>query len=211
MFDSEIMLLAPGSVTTALATDSMNRTIEPGGQLLFSFLANKGTGAPCCCLHPLLLPWLALPCTAAGCRRKLCSMACWWCRAPATAAAAMQPVSHTAKSCALRPHPFHPSAGELNASNPYNVGAIQGVTFNNLRCSMVMAAPQPQAPPALPPAAEAAAQPTDLQIEYTPIECEWGEVVMCFSWQSVPACCKVQPPASMHVRAAVVPCNIMLS
>ncbi len=69
--------------------------------------------------------------------------------------------------------PPNPSAGELNASNPYNVGAIQGVTFNNLRCSMVMAAPQPQAPPALPPAAEAAAQPTDLQIEYTPIECEW--------------------------------------
>lgn len=64
MFDSEIMLLAPGSVTTALATDSMNRTIEPGGQLLFSFLANKGTGAPCFASAAAPLACVALQGTA---------------------------------------------------------------------------------------------------------------------------------------------------
>ena len=34
----------PDSVTTALASDSVNRTIEPGGEVLFSFLGNKGAG-----------------------------------------------------------------------------------------------------------------------------------------------------------------------
>lgn len=72
---------------------------------------------------------------------------------------------------AASPITSHRTAGQLNASNPYNVGAIQSVTFNNLRCNMVTAAPPPQAAPALPPAAEQVAEPTDLQIEYTPIEC----------------------------------------
>jgi hypothetical protein len=54
------------------------------------------------------------------------------------------------------------------------VGAIQNVAFNNLRCTMVTPT-QPQAPTGgLAPAPEQpalrATQPTDVQIEYTPIE-----------------------------------------
>lgn len=83
----------------------------------------------------------------------------------------MPPRTNPAPARYISCSPPRPPAGELNASNPYNVGALQSVTFNNLRCNMVMAAPPPQAP-APAPAAEAVAVPTDLQIEYTPIECE---------------------------------------
>ena len=72
------------------------------------------------------------------------------------------------------PLPLPPLAGNTNASNPYNVGAIQNVAFNNLRCTMVTPT-QPQAPaggsaPAPERPAPQAATPTDVQIEYTPIE-----------------------------------------
>lgn len=39
------------------------------------------------------------------------------------------------------------AAGPINASNPYNVGALQDVAINNLRCSWVQpAGPPPQRP-----------------------------------------------------------------
>ena len=166
VFDPEITLLAPGSVTTALASDSVNRTLEPGSEVLFSFLANKGPGAP----HSL-----------AGLAARLCSA-----RRQSDLASRCRQKGACMPPRTTLPHSLFslsscsrccPPTGELNASNPYNVGAIQSVTFNNLRCSMVMAALPPQAP-APAPAAEAVAVPTDLQIEYTPIECE------CHRWPS---------------------------
>eukprot|EP00887_Chlorella_sp_A99_P004370 scaffold15.g4370.t1 len=62
------------------------------------------------------------------------------------------------------------SASQLNASNPFNVGAIQNVVFQNLLCTMVTAAPPP---PAVPPAAgppASVANPNLVEVQYTPVE-----------------------------------------
>lgn len=57
------------------------------------------------------------------------------------------------------------------------MGAIEQVAFNNLRCTMLNGGAAPgmggvgaAAPPPVPAAAQAPVSPTDLQIEYTPIE-----------------------------------------
>lgn len=65
--------------------------------------------------------------------------------------------------------------GELSATNPYNVGAITGMVFNNLLCTMI-SSPQQQlrplqqlaAPDAVP--GESITGPTQLEIQYTPIQ-----------------------------------------
>ncbi|KAI3430797.1 hypothetical protein D9Q98_009209 [Chlorella vulgaris] len=73
-------------------------------------------------------------------------------------------------------------SGALSPTNPYNVGALQDVLFNNQRCSWVRPS-VPAAPPQPPPSVASAAdgQPTDLQVEYTPIEYVGQELVGTFS------------------------------
>lgn len=62
----------------------------------------------------------------------------------------------------------------LNSSNPYNVGAVTGMAFNNLLCSMVTAPPPAVqgGSMAVPNAAGVGAvlNPTHIEIQYTPIE-----------------------------------------
>ncbi|PSC71845.1 serine threonine kinase [Micractinium conductrix] len=78
-------------------------------------------------------------------------------------------------------------AGPLNASNPYNVGPLESLVFNNLRCTMIngiAAAATPSAEPGGLPAGVPASAGSDdgtallappvatdgLQVEFTPIE-----------------------------------------
>ncbi|KAL4420504.1 hypothetical protein ABPG75_010160 [Micractinium tetrahymenae] len=79
-------------------------------------------------------------------------------------------------------------AGPVNASNPYNVGAIEQLAFNNLRCTMLNSgaaadtlATGATAPPPVPAASQAPVSPTDLQIEYTPIEYLGQPIVSTFT------------------------------
>lgn len=97
IFDSQIALLEPDSVSTSVAATSPNRTVAPGGDLTWSFLGSKGSGA-----------WVGLGgagrdsrwgglgglrgrlagCSAAGSAptavlpARLASLLCPWCRLP---------------------------------------------------------------------------------------------------------------------------------
>jgi len=65
----------------------------------------------------------------------------------------------------------------LSATNPYNVGAVGGMVFNNLLCNIISSPeqqlrPQQQlaAPDAVPGESIAITGPTQLEIQYTPIQ-----------------------------------------
>ncbi|EFN52665.1 hypothetical protein CHLNCDRAFT_138610 [Chlorella variabilis] len=80
-------------------------------------------------------------------------------------------------------------SGQLSPSNPYNVGALENVAFNNLRCTWVPApavtpspAPKPKPVEGPAPGGNVTAAPAkDLQVEYTPIEYVGQEIVGTFT------------------------------
>ena len=169
IFDPQITLLEPDAVQTSVATDAPNRTIAPHGELLFSFLGNKGTGGR----------WGRLEgsCRQGESGRASCGKR-WDRRGGCKAGAGRERGARqvTAAAAAAAAH-----AGELNSSNPYNVGAVEQLAFNNLRCVMVQGVvpPPPAAQP--PAAAPAAVVPTDVQVEYTPIEYLGQPIVSTFT------------------------------
>ncbi|KAK2078084.1 hypothetical protein QBZ16_003952 [Prototheca wickerhamii] len=55
------------------------------------------------------------------------------------------------------------SNGQTSESNPFNVGPLENVSFNNLECHLITSSPDSGSPPA------AAQNGTILQVEYTPI------------------------------------------
>lgn len=172
IFDPLITLGQPDSVATLLSSDAVNRTVPPeGGELLFSFLGTKGTGG-----------WSGANRAGSGAGRlhwgpdehaQSADAVGGWRRAAGLPAARLFSLPLPYCSSPLPPllprrlpYPRFPHlsnpAGKTNDTNPYNVGAIEDVTFNNLHCTMVEAgpgAPKPQA--ALP---VAAAKPTDVQV-----------------------------------------------
>lgn len=108
---------------TSVAATSPNRTVAPGGDLTFSFLGSKGSGETS-----------------------------WRVQAEAGGAEAGGWACPDAggRCCTTGPHPpacpLAPArlaspavAGQLGPGNPYNVGAIESVVLNNLRCTMVNA------------------------------------------------------------------------
>ena len=65
------------------------------------------------------------------------------------------------------PAPPLAPAAQTNATNPFNVGPIQQVVFQNLLCTMVppttAAAPAPTSPAAV-------QNPSLIEVQYTPVE-----------------------------------------
>lgn len=100
IFDPAVALLEPDAEGTSLASDSPNRTIAPGEELLFSFLGTKGAGGR----QRRFFLWAGVcPVLIAGGR-----------------------LASSAFQCVRLLLP--PRAGELNATNPYGVGAIEDVS-----------------------------------------------------------------------------------